>query len=173
MNTLIKNIFLLTAAICFTMVSSHAQNMKVGYINTDELLIALPEVKAANDSLVAERDRLEQKITKLFVDLRTKATTLESKKNNIAPVQYQKEVELLKAEEQKILEMDELGKKEMQVKSEGFSRPLEERVNKTIKEVATAEGYTYIINSNNGFILYSQEDANILEKVKEKLLAKK
>jgi outer membrane protein len=150
-----------------------AQNIKVGYINTDELLIALPEVKAANDSLMADREKHEKKMTAMMIELRKKATALEGKKNNIAPIQYEKEVELIKAEEQKIMEMDELGKRELQVKSEGFSKPLEERVNTAIKAIAAEEGYTYIMNSNMGLVLYAQDSANVLDKVKAKLLAGK
>jgi outer membrane protein len=173
MNQITKRYFAIVALVMVASFSSIAQNLKVAYINTDELLIALPEVKVANDSLISKRDKHEKKITSMFIELRTKASSLESKKNAVAPIQYEKEMELLKAEEQKIMEMDELGKREIQVVSEGFSKPLEEKVNKTIKEVATEAGYAYVINSNNGFILYAQDEANILEKVKAKLLAPK
>jgi outer membrane protein len=169
----IKKIFVLgLLAILFSNAPLSAQGLKVAFISTDELLMALPEVKTANDSLVAAKERLEKKIQNMANDLRNKAMVLEKKKNDIAPVLYQKEVELLQAEEKKIMEFEQLGQEELKLKSENFSIPLEERVNKAIKEVSDQEGYNYVINSSQGLILYADPATNILEKVKTKLLKK-
>lgn len=165
----LKNVFVLLTLVIGTCYYAQAQALKVAYINTDELLTALPEVKAANDSLIANKQKLEAKIQGMVNELRNKATTLEKRKQEIAPIQYQKEVELLQAEEKKIMEFEQLGQQELKLKSESFSVPLEERVNKAIKEVAAKEGYAYVINSSQGMVLYADASANILEKVKAQL----
>jgi outer membrane protein len=169
----IKKIFILSAiAFIFSNVELKAQTFKVAYISTDELLMSLPEVKTANDSLMAEKQRLEKKIQSMANDLRNKAMVLEKKKNDTAPIQYQKEVELLQAEEKKIMEFEQLGQEELKLKSQSFSGPLEERVNAAIKEVSAQEGYNYVINSSQGLVLYADPSTNILEKVKAKLIKK-
>jgi outer membrane protein len=165
----LKNVFVLLALVVGTCYYSQAQSLKVAYINTDELLTSLPEVKAANDSLMANKQKLEVKIQGMVNELRSKATNLEKRKQEIAPIQYQKEVELLQAEEKKIMEFEQLGQQELKLKSESFSVPLEARVNKAIKEVAEKEGFAYVINSSQGMVLYADASVNILEKVKAQL----
>jgi outer membrane protein len=173
MKNIIKSLFLFSIIFISTVSISKAQALKVAFINTDELLISLPEVKAANDSLISDRTKLEKEIQSLILDLRTKATLLESKKNETAPIEYEKSVEALKAEQQKIAEKEETGRKFLEIKSQSYSKPLEAKVNAAIKEIAAAEGFAYVINSSQGMILYADENVNILEKVKAKLLASK
>ncbi len=168
----VYRILILLLVVAFSKADVSAQSLKVAYINTDELLISLPEVKAANDSLLMERNKMEKEIEAMVLDLRTKATTLESKKAEIAPIQYEKEVEALKMKQQEIAQKEETGRKYLELKSEAFSKPLEAKVNAVIKEIATAEGFAYVINSSQGMVLYADDSANILEKVKAKMIAK-
>jgi outer membrane protein len=168
----LKNVFVLLTLVIGICFNTQAQSLKVAYINTDELLTSLPEVKAANDSLVANKQKLEAKIQGMVNELRSKATTLEKRKQEIAPIQYQKEVELLQAEEKKIMEFEQLGQQELKLKSESFSVPLEAKVNKAIKEVAEKEGFAYVINSSQGMVLYADASVNILDKVKALLVTK-
>jgi outer membrane protein len=169
----LKNLFVVCFMVFGSLGQMHAQGIKLAYLSTDELLLALPEVKAANDSLMVSKQKLETKIQKMVQELRSKAGALEKRKQEIAPIQYQKEVELLQAEEKKIQEFEQLGQQELKLKSESFSGPLEAKVNLAIKEVAAAEGFTYVINSSQGLVLYADASVNILEKVKAKLLIKK
>lgn len=155
-----------------TTVEIKAQTVKVAYINTQDLIYALPEVKVANDSLQAAKAKIEGKIKSMVDELRLKAVNLEKRKNEIAPVQYDKEVQLLQAEEKKIAEFEQLGQQELTLKSEGLFDPIQSRVNLIIKEVAAEEGYAYVIDGSQGTILYADPATNIIEKVKAKLQKK-
>ncbi len=95
---------------------------------------------------------------------------LEQRKNEIAPVQYQKAVDLIKAEEQKIYELEELGKQELTILSENLLNPIQNRVNNVIREVATENGITYVLDAAQGLVLYADPAVNILDKVKAKLM---
>jgi outer membrane protein len=159
---------LLIAFTILTHLGLNAQ-VKVGYINTNELLLLLPEVKVANDSLKNAKERQDAKIQNMVSDLTKKAISLEQRKNEIAPVQYQKEVELLKAEEQKIYELESLGKQELTLMSENLLNPIQTKVNEVIKEVATENGYSYVFDAAQGMVLYTDPSVNLLDKVKAKL----
>lgn len=160
-------LFLLATA--GALVTAKAQSPKVAYINTQELIYAMPEVKAANDSIQAAKAKVEGRIKSMVDELRLKATNLEKRKNEIAPIQYDKEVQLLQAEEKKITEFEQLGQQELALKSEGLFNPIQSRVNLIIKEVAAEEGYTYVIDGSQGTILYADPAVNIIVKVKAKL----
>ena len=149
-----------------------AQALKVAYINTQDLIYAMPEVKAANDSIQAAKAKVEGRIKSMVDELRLKAANLEKRKNEIAPIQYDKEVQLLQAEQKKITEFEQLGQQELALKSEGLFNPIQNRVNLIIKEVAAEEGYAYVIDGSQGTILYADPATNIIEKVKAKLQQK-
>lgn len=149
-----------------------AQTLKVAYINTQDLIYAMPEVKAANDSIQAAKTKVEGRIKSMVDELRLKAANLEKRKNEIAPIQYDKEVQLLQAEQKKITEFEQLGQQELALKSEGLFNPIQNRVNLIIKEVAAEEGYAYVIDGSQGTILYADPATNIIEKVKAKLQQK-
>ncbi|HRD09053.1 MAG TPA: OmpH family outer membrane protein [Saprospiraceae bacterium] len=149
-----------------------AQTLKVAYINTQDLIYAMPEVKAANDSIQAAKAKVEGRIKSMVDELRLKAANLEKRKNEIAPIQYDKEVQLLQAEQKKITEFEQLGQQELALKSEGLFNPIQNRVNLIIKEVAAEEGYAYVIDGSQGTILYADPATNIIEKVKAKLQQK-
>ncbi|MBK8702089.1 MAG: OmpH family outer membrane protein [Saprospiraceae bacterium] len=93
--------YVVTMAMVLLAFGSEAQQLKVGYINTQELILLMPEVKTANDSIQATRQRVEGRIKSMVDELRLKAVNLEKRKNDIAPVQYDKEVQLLEAEEKR------------------------------------------------------------------------
>lgn len=143
--------------------------VKIGYINTQELIQFLPEVKVANDSVESLKTRLSKKVETLVTELRTKAINLEQRKSQIAPIQYEKEVQLLQAEEKKIGEMEALSQEELQVKAEGYLAPIRNKINAIIKEVATEEGYSYVVDTSQGWVLYADETVNLKDKVLAKV----
>mgnify|MGYP000899087969 CR=1 FL=1 len=163
---------LFVIAILGTVSALKAQTLKVAYINTQDLIYAMPEVKAANDSIQAAKTKVEGRIKSMVDELRLKAANLEKRKNEIAPIQYDKEVQLLQAEQKKITEFEQLGQQELALKSEGLFNPIQNRVNLIIKEVAAEEGYAYVIDGSQGTILYADPATNIIEKVKAKLQQK-
>lgn len=169
MKTILFTILFSACATCFSL---KAQNLKIAYINTQELIYSLPEVKAASDSLQNAKVKVEGRIKSMIDELKLKALNLEKRKNEISPVQYDKEVELLKAEEKKIQEFEQLGQQELSLTSSSLFDPIQNRVNLIIKEVASEEGIAYVIDGSQGTILYADPTTNILEKVKAKLQKK-
>jgi outer membrane protein len=160
------------ALVLLAVVNINAQTAKVGYINTQELISQLPEVKVANDSIESLRKKWEVKISSMINELRAKAISLESKKNETAPVQYQKEVELLQSEEKSIMDMEKLGQQQVLAKTDGLLNPIQSRINEIIKAVATEEGYSYVIDNAQGVLLYADKSVDITTKVKERAVKK-
>jgi outer membrane protein len=148
---------------------ANAQAVKFGYVNTQELIAQLPQVKIANDTIQAFKVRLGKKMDDMVSALRLKAMNLEKRKNETAPIQYEKEVNILKEEEKKIGEFEQLGQKELAAKSEGLLSPIQMKINDAIKAVAAEEKYTYIFDEAQGIILYADATANVTDKVKAKL----
>jgi outer membrane protein len=54
-------------------------------------------------------------------------------------------------------------------KSEELLKPIQDRVNKAIKDVATENGFLYIFDSGMGVVLYADPAADATKLVKTKL----
>ena len=76
---------LFVIAILGTVSALKAQTLKVAYINTQDLIYAMPEVKAANDSIQAAKQRWKEGSKSMVDELRLKAANLEKRKNEIVP----------------------------------------------------------------------------------------
>lgn len=167
MKNLKLTIFLAIAMVIAS--SVHAQ--KVGYVNTDEILAAMPEVEAATKSIETLRAQLVKKGEDMVNTLRTKYQNLEAKRNELSPKQLNEEAEKLKVEEEALNTFDTESKIKVQSKTEELYTPIQEKVNIAISEVASENGYAYIFDQATGSILYADEASNVtslvLAKVKE------
>ena len=88
---------------------------------------------------------------------------------DISPKQLESEAAVLKQEEQKILEYEQTSQQKILQKSEALFKPIQDKVNQAIKDVAAEDGYTYIFDTSLGIILYADENTDVTAKVKTKL----
>lgn len=162
-----KNKFVLAFAAVMLAISINAQ--KYGYLNTEELIVSLPEVKAANVTIESMKDSLTNEAKAMVADLQKKYQDLESRVNDIAPNQLNKERQKLQEEEQKLQAFDQNSQQMIYQKSESLLGPIQDKINKAILDVATEGGYTYIFDTSAGNVLYVDESLNVSELVRAKL----
>lgn len=148
-----------------------AQAQKVGFVNSQELIAQLPEVKEANANIETLKKQLQKKGEDMIKNLRTKYQSLQKKQQTgeISPIQLEKEASNLKAEETKIAEYNQQSQQKIAEKSQKLLQPIQNKINAAIKAVAAEEGYVYIFDGSMGSILYADDSANVSSKVKAKL----
>lgn len=144
---------------------------KFGYINSQELIQAIPEVKEANANIETYRNQLLKKGEEMIKSLQTKYQGLQAKQasGEIAPKQLEVEAQTLKQEELKIAEFDQKSQQQIFEKSESLLAPIREKVQKAIDDVAAENGFEYIFDYSVGFLIYADESLNVSDKVKAKL----
>lgn len=150
--------------------SAQAQ-VKLGHLNSSEILKALPGYKLAEDSLMMYQESIKSdynsmanqldkemaEYDKLASDAGTPKTTLAIKKSNIENLQA------------RLQDFQSLAQEDMQLREKELLKPLIDKLNKAIEEVAKEGGYTYIFDASYGMLLYSKESEDISDKVKKKL----
>ncbi len=166
MNKIIK-LSILSLVILASSFSLNAQ--KFGYVDSQSIIQTMPSVKEANSSIEIFRNQLQKKGEAMIKSLQTKYENLRKLQNTIAPVELEKKAQALKLEEQKIAEFDQSSQQKIFEKSESILRPIREKLQKAIQDVATQEGYTYIFDYSQGFVLYADKSMDISSKVKAKL----
>lgn len=142
---------------CVTAASVSAQ-LKVGYINSDVILVKYEGAKEAAEKLNKEVARWEQEASKKQNELK------------ILKDQIEKQSLLLSAERKKELEdslqqkyalyqqflQDKFGQKgEAYSKNEELSKPIVEKVNKIIEKIAKEESYDFIFDARAGGLVYA------------------
>jgi outer membrane protein len=142
---------------------------KFGYVNTQELLSQLPEVKEANANIENLKTQLQKKGQNMITALQNKYQDLERRQNELSPKQLETEAAAIRAEEQKIGEFEQSSQQKIIMKSEELLKPIQEKVQIAIDNVAKEKGYTYIFDASMGLILYADPSTEVTALVKAKL----
>lgn len=144
---------------------------KMGYINSQEIIAALPEVKQANSDIDVMKSMFQKKGEDMVKALQLKYQEFQKKQANgeLAPVEADKQAAFIKEEEGKIAEFEKSSQQKIYEKSEELLKPIQDKVNKAIKDVATENGYLYIFDTSAGLLLYMDPAADATKLVKAKL----
>lgn len=164
-----NRIYSIITFLFLTIVATNAQ--KIGYINSQEILASLPEVKQANSDIEVMKTMFQKKGEDMVKELQAKYQDLQKKQQSgeLAPVEIEKQSALLKLEEAKLGEFEKSSQDKIYAKTEELLKPIQDRVNKAIKDVATENGFLYIFDSGMGVILYSDPASDATKMVKDKL----
>ncbi|MFN8279528.1 MAG: OmpH family outer membrane protein [Saprospiraceae bacterium] len=144
---------------------------KIGYLNSQALLAEIPEVKQADANLQAMQAQYEKKGQQMVADLEAKYKELQRKEQSgeISPKALDEEGKKLKDQEAEIGKFEQDVQKQLMSKRQETLQPILDKVNKIIKEVATENQFTYILDSSSGILLFAQDSLDITAMVKSKL----
>ena len=143
-----------------------AESIKIGYIDTNQVIINLPQYQLNIGEISREFEPKKQKLLDLF-----KHIELLRKKINI--INNSGNTENLQVELSKLSSLEESFKKEtefwqdtMNNKKIELLQKIELLINTTINEIAISENYDLILYQNAAFV---SDEVNITRKVIEKI----
>lgn len=168
MKNLIKSIFVVL--LITTSLSSFSQSTpKFGHLDFGELYTLMPERdsiqivfegyrQVISDQYLAMQNELENKYLGYQANISTMSDIIkQTKEKEIQDLQSRMEAFQTTAQQDLVNKENEL------------AGPIIEKARNAVKEVAKENGYTYIFNSSEGLLLYSEPGDNILQLVKTKL----
>ncbi len=145
-----------------------AQN-KFGHLDSQELLLLMPERKAAENSIADFAKTLESQLSAMSAEYQQ---GLQEYQENEATyndlVRKDKEAEILGLQ-QRIQTFQQDAQQSLAAKEQELLEPILSKARKAIQEVAQEGNYTYIFDKTGGTILYANDSENILPLVKKKL----
>ena len=130
-----------------------AQNLKIGYINKQEIITVMPEYATAMKQLedtnlkyITEGKKLEEELQRKFQEYQAQADTLDAairqyKENELN--QYQRNIQAF------VQSAEETLKK----KQQELLVPIMTKLDEAIKQVGEQNGFTYIIDNTAGIFL--------------------
>ena len=162
-----KKIAFLTL-LTFLTLSSIAQN-KFGYIDSQELLLLMPELKTAETEVQNFAKSLEAQLGSMTAEIQQMQQEYQANEATYTDlVKKDKEAEM-EGLYQRIQTFQQNAQQSLQTKEQELLEPILGKARKAIQDVATEGGYTYIFDKSNGTILYAKESENVIDLVKKKL----
>jgi len=146
-------------------------SQKLGYLNSVALLSELPEVKQADSNLKAFQTQLTKRGQEMVKELQDKAAELERKKElgTISPKDYQDQAAKLQEEEAKIASYEKEVYDKLAKKREEEYKPILDRVNTAMQDVAKENGFLMVFDSGTQILLYGDQTLDVTPLVKVKL----
>lgn len=162
-----EKITLLTALTILTL-SSIAQN-KFGYIDSQELLLLMPDRKNAEIEVQNFAKTLEAQLELMTAEYQESIQEYQANEATFSDLVKQDKIAEITGLEQRIQAFQQNAQQSLQQKEQELLDPILAKARKAIEDVATEGDFTYIFDKSQGTILYVKESENVLTLVKRKL----
>lgn len=160
---------LLVALVLIMGATSFVNAQKIAHIDTQALIEAMPETKAAQSELERIRKTYEAEISSMLKELQNKYTLYESEANTKTEDENRKRAEELQSAERKIGEFRQNASTDLQNKEGDLFSPLFEKAKTAIEKVAAQKDIQYVMDATPGSGLIVAEGENLLAAVKKEL----
>jgi outer membrane protein len=170
-------LFLMAFIVAATSSTVLAQEVKIGYLNPQEVLERMPETATIEKELTTLANSKQESFTQRVQKFQTDVQRFQQNASVMSNDARTKEEQRLVAEEQSLQQLQSEIQQELATKRNELLRPILEKIDKAISDVAKEMNLTYVINEatsqGESILLFVSEDGktrlNITEKVIEKL----
>jgi outer membrane protein len=148
----------LISCVAFT----QSQDLKLGHVNSQELLQAMPESDSAQAKLQNAAQQLEATMEEMQVEFNKKYDNYINNSDELSDlVRQTKETELAELQN-RIQQFQATAEQDLQKQRQKFFQPIQEKARKAIEKVAQENGYTYVFDTGIGTIIYAAENTDDL-----------
>lgn len=163
-------VFVFTIALIISVQSVQAQTkIKLGHIDSNELMSMMPGRDSAQKVLEAYAKSLEDQLKVMSGEFETKYQDYQAhEKDYLEPIKQAKQKELVDLQN-RITDFQTQAQDLLSEKEAELVQPLIDKAKKAIADVAIEKGYTYIFDIGVGALLYYQDSDDIMPFVKAKL----
>jgi len=147
-------------------------DVKIGYIDSNEIMTKFEEVRQVQVSLEKEQRKLQAEMENLIQQLDSLKQEYDRQRLLMSDSRRQeKEQELVRTEQQiQKFQMDKFGPEgEIYRKQNQLLKPVLKKVDEAIQEVGKRQQYDYIMDAVGGAIVYALDSNNLTEDVIEEL----
>lgn len=163
---MIKKI-LLMAALVLPMFAS-AQTLKIGVIDTNEILNLMPETKDAQNKLQESQNKYEAEYTKIQEELQRQYNELQEMKEDELPAIRDRKVKEFQDNGQKLQAFEQQIMNDLQKQHDELMAPIVQKVRNAIESVGKENGFS-LIQEKAAQLYFAAPVEDITPKVKSKL----
>ena len=162
---------ILGAGLVSVSMSSFAQSLvKIGHVNINEIMTALPERDSAQVLLEKETNEIESTYEEMTVIYNKLFDEYQKGLSSYSElVRQTKESELLD-KQKRLAEFEQNASVTLQNRNAELIKPIYEKIIKAIEKVATEGGFTYILDVSKGSVVFTSKESQNLDQLVLKIL---
>jgi len=142
---------------------------KLGHIDRQKLMLMLPERKDAETKMQAFAKTLDERLKAMGNEYQTKVADAQARAESMTQTEKEVAVREIGDLEQRIQAAQEKAQEDLARQEEELLKPMVERTNAAISDVAAANNFTYVFDVSTGMVLFHANGEDILPLVKAKL----
>ncbi len=164
---------LLAGIISITAIAPAGAQVKIGYIDREQIFKEMPEYDSANVQIERFRKELYSQLEAMQQDLTNKTTALNAEKNNISDLVRKSREDDLKNLNNRIQLFQVKASQQLNDKNNELVQPLIQKADKALKEAGKEQGVTVILEIGQMLYFDERKCINMLPFVRTKLGTKK
>jgi len=157
------------AMITMLATSTITNAQKFGHLNSNELIMLMPERAQAQKDLEAYTKDLEAQLKSMDDDYKAKVADYQAKEATMTDAIKKTKVKEVTDLEARIKEFQGTAQTELRKKENDLMKPIIDKAKKAIDDVTKANKYTYIFETSQGGLLSKPDGDNVMPLVKKKL----
>lgn len=144
--------------------------VKLGHIETQKLIQAMPEMAKARETMEAKQNEIEKELTNMQEQFKAKFEEYSKNGKTMSDVIRAAKEQELQELQQRIQSFQQIAMENLEKTQAELMQPIMEKAMNAIKEVGKENGFTYIFDLSQGGILYQADNTeDVLPLVKRKL----
>jgi outer membrane protein len=157
-------------AVCMLFMGNFAKaQTKIGYVNTSDLIQAMPELKTINTQIDLFKKTFIDQLQNLSNELQKGSADYQAKQATMTDaVKTMKQSELADLQK-RAQDYQTNAQQQVEQKGNDLMKPLIDKIHTAINAVAKEKGYTYIFDTSQTALLVSPPSDDIAASVKLKL----
>lgn len=161
--------YVLALVALFSVTTAAVAQSKVAHINVQQLLMDMPEMKAAQEELKKLEATYRADIESSVAELQKKLVTYQNEAASKTAEENKARADELQGAERNIQNAEQAAMGELQRKQQDLFAPISEKAKVAIEKVAAAQGFNYVIDSSpgSGLIVFTGKD--LMADVKKEL----
>ena len=168
MKNILKAVLIVAFMLTATIAWSQA-NLKIGHVDSQALIELMPEKDSVEAQLMAYQRSLEEQIGAMYVEYQSKVTDYQNNVDGMSDIIKQTKEREIADLETRITEFQQNAEADFGNMQAKLYDPLITKARDAIAEVASENGYTYILDVSMGVVLYFEAGDDVLPLVKAKL----
>ncbi|MFH1161204.1 MAG: OmpH family outer membrane protein [bacterium] len=169
MKKTIKIIAVIALFLGISCVSQAQITQKIGFVNFNELLQAMPGIDSVKTALQKYQETLTDQMDQMRTEFENKYLDYQSKSAGMSDIIKQNKEQELAQLQERIDAFQQKAQGDLQARQQQLLQPLIDKAKLAIAEVAKEHEYTQILNAIEDVVLYTTPSHDIMSLVKKKL----
>jgi outer membrane protein len=150
--------------------AAHSQTVqKIGYVDFNNLVAAMPGIDSVKAKLQTYQKTLSDQLDAMRAEFQNKGLEYQQGSSGMSDLIKQTKEKELSDLQERIEAFQQKAQTDLQAKQQDLLQPIVAKAKDAIKEVAKENKYTFVINSIEDVLLYSEPADDLLPLVKKKL----